>query len=52
MTERLLILLIPLLVVAFPLFRFLPAVYQYLVETRIYRLYGRLGCWSRSWSGR
>jgi TRAP-type uncharacterized transport system substrate-binding protein len=42
MTERLLILLIPLLVVAFPLFRFLPAAYQYLVETRIYRLYGRL----------
>lgn len=42
MTERLLILLIPLLVVAFPLFRFLPAVYQYLIETRIYRLYGRL----------
>jgi TRAP-type uncharacterized transport system substrate-binding protein len=42
MTERLLILLIPLLVVAFPLFRFLPGVYQYLIETRIYRLYGRL----------
>ena len=41
-TERLLILLIPLLVVVFPIFRFLPAVYQYLVETRIYRLYGRL----------
>jgi TRAP-type uncharacterized transport system substrate-binding protein len=41
-TERLLILLIPLLVVVFPLFRFLPAAYQYLVETRIYRLYGRL----------
>jgi TRAP-type uncharacterized transport system substrate-binding protein len=42
MTERLLILLIPLLVVAFPLFRFLPTVYQYMIETRIYRLYGRL----------
>jgi TRAP-type uncharacterized transport system substrate-binding protein len=42
MTERLLILLIPLLVIVFPLFRFLPAAYQYLVETRIYRLYGRL----------
>jgi TRAP-type uncharacterized transport system substrate-binding protein len=42
LTERLLILLIPLLVVVFPLFRFLPAAYQYLVETRIYRLYGRL----------
>jgi len=41
-TERLLILLIPLLVVVFPLFRFLPSAYQYLVETRIYRLYGRL----------
>jgi TRAP-type uncharacterized transport system substrate-binding protein len=42
MTERLVILLIPLLVVMFPLFRFLPAAYQYMVETRIYRLYGRL----------
>jgi TRAP-type uncharacterized transport system substrate-binding protein len=42
MAERLLILLIPLLVVVFPLFRFLPAAYQYMVETRIYRLYGRL----------
>ena len=42
LTERLLILLIPLLVVVFPLFRFLPSAYQYLVETRIYRLYGRL----------
>ena len=41
-TERLLILLIPLLVVVFPLFRFLPSAYQYLIETRIYRLYGRL----------
>jgi hypothetical protein len=42
MTERLLILLIPLLVVLFPLFRLFPAAYQYLVESRIYRLYGRL----------
>ena len=42
LTERLLILLIPLLVVMFPLFRFFPAAYQYLVESRIYRLYGRL----------
>jgi TRAP-type uncharacterized transport system substrate-binding protein len=42
MAERLLILLIPLLVVVFPLVRFLPAAYQYMVETRIYRLYGRL----------
>jgi TRAP-type uncharacterized transport system substrate-binding protein len=42
LSERLLILLIPLLVVMFPLFRFLPAAYQYLVESRIYRLYGRL----------
>jgi TRAP-type uncharacterized transport system substrate-binding protein len=42
MTERLLILLIPLLVVVFPLFRVLPSAYQYLVESRIYRLYGRL----------
>ena len=42
LTEPLLILLIPLLVVAFPLFRLLPGAYQYLVESRIYRLYGRL----------
>jgi TRAP-type uncharacterized transport system substrate-binding protein len=40
--ERILILLIPLLVVVFPLVRFLPAVYQYMVEHRIYRLYGEL----------
>jgi TRAP-type uncharacterized transport system substrate-binding protein len=42
LTERILILLIPLLVVVFPLFRFLPAVYQYVIEHRIYRLYGEL----------
>ena len=29
------------------LFRFLPAAYQYLVETRIYRLTVGSGCWSR-----
>jgi TRAP-type uncharacterized transport system substrate-binding protein len=42
LTERVLILLIPLRVVVFPLFRFLPMIYQYLVEHRIYRLYGEL----------
>jgi TRAP-type uncharacterized transport system substrate-binding protein len=42
LTERILILLIPLLVVVFPLLRFLPAAYQYMVEHRIYRLYGEL----------
>jgi TRAP-type uncharacterized transport system substrate-binding protein len=42
LTERVLILLIPLLVVVFPLVRFLPAIYQYMVEHRIYRLYGEL----------
>ncbi len=42
LTERLLILLIPLLVVVFPAARFLPAVYRYMVERRIYSLYGQL----------
>jgi len=42
MTARLLILLIPLVVVVFPLIRLLPTAYQYLIESRIYRLYGRL----------
>jgi TRAP-type uncharacterized transport system substrate-binding protein len=42
LTERLLILLIPLLVVVFPAVRFLPALYGYMVERRIYTLYGRL----------
>lgn len=42
LAERLLILLIPLLVVVFPLIRFLPGIYQYLIEHRIYRLYGEL----------
>jgi TRAP-type uncharacterized transport system substrate-binding protein len=41
-TQRLLILLIPLFVVVFPAIRFLPAIYSYLVERRIYRLYGEL----------
>jgi TRAP-type uncharacterized transport system substrate-binding protein len=40
--ERLLILLIPLLVVVFPAVRFLPALYGYMIERRIYRLYGQL----------
>jgi hypothetical protein len=42
LTERLLILLIPLLVVVFPMGRFLPAIYRYMIERRIYRLYGEL----------
>ena len=42
LTERVLILLIPLLVVVLPALRFLPGLYQLMVERRIYRLYGRL----------
>jgi len=42
MTERFLILLIPLLVVMFPLLRLVPGLYGYVVEHRIYRLYGQL----------
>ena len=42
LAERLLILLIPLLVLVFPLVRFVPAIYQYVIEHRIYRLYGQL----------
>lgn len=41
-TQRLLILLIPLFVLVFPAVRFLPAIYQYLIERRIYNLYGQL----------
>jgi len=42
LTERLLILLIPLLVVVLPALRFLPGLYQYMIEHRIYSLYGQL----------
>ena len=42
MTERFLILLIPLLVVLFPLLRLVPGLYGYIVEHRIYSLYGQL----------
>jgi hypothetical protein len=42
LTERLLILLIPLFVVVFPAVRFLPGIYQYMIERRIYNLYGEL----------
>jgi hypothetical protein len=42
MTERFLILLIPLLVVVLPALRFVPALYGFIVEHRIYRLYGEL----------
>ena len=41
-TQRLLILLIPLFVVVFPAIRFLPAIYSYMIERRIYKLYGEL----------
>jgi hypothetical protein len=41
-TERLVILLIPLLVVLLPALRFLPGLYQYMIEHRIYSLYGQL----------
>jgi TRAP-type uncharacterized transport system substrate-binding protein len=42
LTQRLLILLIPLFVLIFPAVRFLPAIYQYLIERPIYTLYGQL----------
>ncbi|MFL5474381.1 MAG: TAXI family TRAP transporter solute-binding subunit [Gemmatimonadales bacterium] len=41
-TQRLLILLIPLFILVFPAIRFLPAIYSYMIERRIYRLYGDL----------
>jgi len=41
-TQRLLILLIPMFVLVFPAIRFLPAVYSYIIERRIYKLYGEL----------
>ncbi len=41
-TDRLLLLLIPLLVVILPALRFLPGLYGYVVEHRIYSLYGQL----------
>ena len=41
-TQRLLILLIPLFVLVFPAIRFLPAIYSYIIERRIYKLYGEL----------
>ncbi|HJR16156.1 MAG TPA: hypothetical protein VJ808_04815 [Gemmatimonadales bacterium] len=42
LTQRLLILLIPLFVLVFPAVRFLPGIYQYMVERPIYKLYGEL----------
>ena len=42
LAARLLILLIPLLVLVFPLVRCVPAIYQYVIEHPIYRLYGPL----------
>jgi TRAP transporter TAXI family solute receptor len=40
--ERLLILLIPLVGVVYPLARYMPAMYQWVIRRRIFRLYGEL----------
>lgn len=40
--SRVLIILLPLLALAVPLSRFIPAVYTWLVKSRIYKLYGEL----------
>jgi TRAP-type uncharacterized transport system substrate-binding protein len=42
LVEQLLVLLIPLLGVAYPLFRFSPAIYRWLQDHRIYKLYSEL----------
>ena len=52
MTERFLILLIPLLVVMFPLLRVVPGLFGYVVEHRIYSLYGQLRMLEGSWRRR
>jgi hypothetical protein len=41
-SARLLVLLIPLLGIAYPLFRLLPALYGWFMRSRIFRLYGEL----------
>lgn len=41
-TARLLVLLIPLIGIAYPLFRLLPAMYGWAMRRRIFRLYGEL----------
>lgn len=40
--EQILILLIPVAAVAYPLFSFLPSVYQWHIQRKIFRLYGEL----------
>jgi hypothetical protein len=40
--ESLLIVLVPLLAVVYPVARILPAAYAFMIERRIYRLYGEL----------
>jgi TRAP-type uncharacterized transport system substrate-binding protein len=40
--EQILILLIPVVAVAYPLFNFLPSVYQWHIQRQIFRLYGEL----------
>lgn len=42
LAERVLILLVPLFVVVYPAARFLPGIYRYMIEHRIYSLYGEL----------
>ncbi len=42
LVDRLLVLLIPVIGVIYPLIRFLPALYGYEMQRRIYRLYGEL----------
>jgi len=42
LTARLLVLLIPLIGIAYPLFRLLPAMYGWAMRRRIFRLYGEL----------
>lgn len=42
LAESLLIVLVPLLAVVYPVARFLPAAYAFLIERRIYRMYGEL----------
>ena len=50
LAERVLILLVPLFVVVFPAARFLPGIYRYMIEHRIYSLYGELTPWRGSWN--
>ena len=42
LVDRLLVMLVPLIAIAFPLFRLLPLLYAWRVRSRIYRWYGEL----------